>query len=132
MNLMKHLAALAVILGMIVLAIGSSEDGSGGGNGNTAERSAPKTPGKIEAWVMAQQFVEDNLKSPGSADFGGVFNDYQDPDDVVTDLGGGKFRVTAWVDAQNSFGATIRTAFVCELEYAGNDRWRLTDLVFLE
>jgi len=81
---------------------------------------------------MAQQFVKDKLKSPGTADFGGVFSDYQKPDDVVTDLSGGKFRVRAWVDAQNSFGAKLRNRFVCELEYMGNDRWRLTSLVFAE
>lgn len=79
---------------------------------------------------MAQQFVKDNLKSPSTADFGGVFSDYQDPDQVVTVLGDGKFRVRAWVDAQNAFGATIRNRFVCVLEYVGNDRWRRTHLEF--
>ena len=81
---------------------------------------------------MAQQFVKEKLKAPGSADFGGVFGDYQDPDQVVTKLGGDKFRVRAWVDAQNAFGAQVRTRFVCELEYVGNDRWRLTNLEFLD
>ena len=81
---------------------------------------------------MTQQFVKDNLKSPSSADFGGVFGDYQDPYQIVTDLGEGKFRVQAWVDAQNSFGAKIRNRFVCELEYVGNNRWRMTNLAFLD
>lgn len=81
---------------------------------------------------MAQQFVKENLKSPSTADFGGVFSDYQDPDKVVTALGGDKFRVRAWVDAQNAFGGTIRNHFVCELEYVGNDRWRMTHLEFTQ
>lgn len=122
----RHVGSALVVLALVVLAIGSS-DGEGGGG-----TSSSTTPGKIEAWVMAQQFVKDNLKSPGTADFGGVFSDYQDPDEVVTYLGNGKFRVRAWVDAQNSFGATLRNHFVCELEYVGNDRWRLTNLVFTQ
>lgn len=81
---------------------------------------------------MTQQFVADRLKSPSSADFGGLFSDYQDPDEVVTALGGGEFRVVAWVDAENSFGANIRTHFVCELKYIGNDRWRCTSLNLVE
>ncbi len=122
----KHLASGIVILVLVALTIGSSD---GGGEGGT---STSTTPDKIEAWVMAQQFVKDGLRSPGSADFGGVFGDYQDPDDVVTDLGSGKFRIRAWVDAQNAFGAEIRTRFLCELEYVGNDRWQLTSLEFIE
>lgn len=82
---------------------------------------------------MAQQFVNDRLKSPSTASYGGIFSgDYQDADSVVTNLGGGKYRVVAWVDSQNAFGATIRTHFVCELEYVGSDKWRCTSLVFDE
>lgn len=79
---------------------------------------------------MAQQFVKDRLKSPGSADFGGVFSDYQSAEDVVTDLGSNRFRVRAWVDAQNAFGGTIRTHFVCELKFEGENRWSLTSFQF--
>jgi hypothetical protein len=113
---------------MVILAFGSVDGGGNGGGGS----SSSTTPGKIDAWVMAQQFVEDKLKSPSTADFGSAFGDYQDPDEVVTDLGGGKFRVRGWVDAQNAFGATIRNHFMCELEYVGNDRWRCTSLQFTE
>jgi len=119
----RHLASALVVVALVTLAIGSSD---GGGT------SSSRAPDKIDAWVMAQQFVKDRLKSPSTADFGGIFGDYQDPDKVVTDLGGGKFRVRAWVDAQNAFGATVRTRFILELEYVGNDRWRLTSIEFTE
>ncbi len=95
--------------------------------------SSSNSPDKVEAWVMAQNFVEKQLKSPGTADYGGVWDgDYQSSDDVVTELGDDKFRVSAWVDAENSFGAKIRTYFVCELEYVGDDNWRCTKLDLLE
>jgi len=87
---------------------------------------------KNAAWVMAQQFVKDRLKSPSSASFGSALGDYQDPDRVVSDLGGGEFRIRAWVEAQNSFGATIRTTFVCELEDTGAGNWRCTSLQMSE
>jgi len=103
-----------------------------------ASNNPPKTttvatqPGKSSAWVMAQKFVKQQLKSPGSASFGSLFRDYQNYEDVVADLGGGKFRVRAWVDSDNVFGATLRNHFVCELQYTGNDRWQLLDLTFRE
>jgi hypothetical protein len=127
-QLWKHVASGLVVLVLVALAIGSS--GSKGSSSSTPE--ATRAPTKISAWVMAQQFVKDRLKSPGSADFGGVFSDYQSPDEVVTDLGGGSFRVRAWVDSQNVFGAKLRTRFLCELKFVGNDRWQLTSLEFLE
>lgn len=83
---------------------------------------------KGEAWVMAQQFVKDKLKSPGTADFGWL----QTSEDTVQDLGGGKYRIRGWVDSQNTFGATVRTRFVCELKHAGGDRWELEGIVFDE
>lgn len=81
------------------------------------------------AWVMAQDFVEQNLKSPGTASYGSVWKgDWQSTDDCVKDLGDNKYRATGWVDSQNAFGATVRIDFVCELEYVGNDKWRCTDI----
>ena len=78
---------------------------------------------------MAEDFVKKNLKSPGSADFGGVFSgDWQSPETCVTDLGNGKYRCVGWVDAQNSFGAKLRNDFVVEVEYVGGDNWRCTDI----
>lgn len=86
---------------------------------------------KISAWVMAQQFVEEQLKSPSTASYGSVFGDYQDPDEVVSDLGGGRYTVIGWVDAQNSFGAILRRPFVCELKSLGDDKWRCLSLDFI-
>ena len=57
------------------------------------------------AWAYMQQFVEQRLKSPRSADF--RFGGYRD----VTNLGNGRYKVNSYVDAENSFGANIRTHF---------------------
>ena len=112
---------LIVVIAMIVGIMPAV----GGGSSDSSD--------KIDAWVMAQHFVEQQLKAPGTADYGGVWDgDYQSSDDVVTELGDDKFRVSAWVDAENSFGAKIRTYFVCELEYVGDDNWRCTKLDLLE
>ncbi len=94
--------------------------------------SSPRPPSRVDAFIMAQQFVRRGLRSPGTANFGSIFSDYQSTDDVVTSLGGGHFRVQAWVDSQNAFGATVRNHFVCEVEHVGDDRWRLKSLVFAE
>ena len=58
------------------------------------------------AWAYMQIFVEQRLKSPKSADFpfgGGTYH--------TTDLGGGRYKINSYVDAENAFGANIRTHF---------------------
>lgn len=81
----------------------------------------------INAWVMAQEFVKDQLKSPGSADFGSAFRDYQKPIEHVQMLGDKKYLVTGWVDAQNAFGAKLRSDFSVTIQDVGNERWKVLE-----
>jgi len=86
--------------------------------------STPTRGPKIEAWVMAQQFVKGQLRAPSTASFGSVFGDYQDPDEHVTALGDGRYQVVGWVDAENAFGAKVRSDFLCILRELSNEEWR--------
>lgn len=58
-----------------------------------------------EAWTCAKKAVKDSLKSPSSAKFCSI------TDATVTHIGNGRYRVSGWVDAENSFGAVIREYF---------------------
>jgi hypothetical protein len=59
-----------------------------------------------------QSSVESRLKAPSSADFGGQ---------IATDDGGGSWTVEGSVDAQNSFGAMMRTDYTCTVDYNDGD-----------
>lgn len=59
-----------------------------------------------DAFYCAQLIVEDYLKAPSTAKFCKL------SDATVAHLGNGEYMVTGWVDAENSFGATIRSNFV--------------------
>jgi hypothetical protein len=42
------------------------------------------------------------------------------------EMGGGVFQVRSYVDAQNSFGAMIRTNYFCKVQFTGtpqDDEW---------
>ena len=69
---------------------------------------------KIDAWVCAQDVVESRLKAPSTADFCSY------PEATVTDLGNNEYRIEGYVDAQNSFGATIRSHFTVTLTLTGS------------
>ena len=129
---LKALCFVAVCLGLFVIYIwtvptnrdvkkfldgGSSGSSSGGGSYNGTSRDSRT----VEAWTMAQLFLEDHLKSPSTASYG-----WQTSDDCVTNLGDGVYQVKGWVDSQNGFGATVRMKFVVKVKDAGDgNTWSL-------
>jgi hypothetical protein len=76
---------------------------------------------KIAAFQMSRDFVNSHLKAPSTSDFPWYDKSF------VTSLGEGRYRVVAYVDAQNSFGAKIRNSYVCVLQNKG-DKWTLESI----
>jgi hypothetical protein len=78
----------------------------------------------LEAFLVAQDFVTRKLKAPSTAKFADrsesqVFNFSEEP---------GAYRVKSWVDSQNSFGAMLRTQYVCDLKTTDGEHFRLVKL----
>jgi ribosomal protein L40E len=68
----------------------------------------------ISAWVAATNAVQNELKSPSTANFPSYSNSY------VTDNNDGTYSVSSYVDAENSFGAKIRSTWSCTVNSSGN------------
>ena len=73
-----------------------------------------------DAQVACKDFVRDHLKAPASAAFSRVDHSGS----------GSTFTVTGAVDAQNSFGATLRMNWTCTVTLNG-DTWTLKSLTGL-
>lgn len=58
-------------------------------------------------WALAEKAVKNELKSPSTAKFPSSYGS----DGVSFGKSGDLYTVSAWVDAQNGFGATVRTNF---------------------
>lgn len=98
-----------VMVGLVLfLVVTTSEEPS-------PERAEERV--KHDAWFTCQGFVKDRLKAPSTAEF----CRYQDAQVAVD---GEKYRVVGCVDSQNSFGANIRSSFMCEVRASG-DKWLL-------
>jgi hypothetical protein len=96
--------------------------------GATATAAKPKCDETL-AFVMSQKFITDRLKAPATADF-----PWKSSDGVtVKDLGGCAFNVSAYVDAQNSFGANIRTRYSMNIRYQqSDDTWNASNISMAE
>lgn len=75
---------------------------------------------KTEAFVMSQSFVKQQLRSPSTADF-----PYSNKASIVPGENC-TYAVASYVDAQNGFGATVRSKWYTVVQYfATKDEWRL-------
>lgn len=75
---------------------------------NHSEETNKNDP--YQAYVFSQSLVKEKLKSPKSAKFPWYSDDFiKEKGNVVT--------VSAYVDAENSFGATIRTKYVATITF---------------
>jgi hypothetical protein len=92
-------AALAAIIFILVLTDKNSESS----NQNSDNQN-------LEAYVYSQQIVEEQLKSPASADFP-TFSD------ALVNKAGDIYTINSYVDSQNSFGANLRSQYTCQLRY---------------
>lgn len=96
--------------GIVVLAILISSLSSNGSDYDSNN--------EYEAIAQCEAAIEERLKSPSTASF----------DSSAT--GSGTWTVTGTVDAENSFGATVRSSFECSVIIEGDTA--RTKIVYLE
>jgi hypothetical protein len=66
---------------------------------------------KFGAFYDSKQFVEQRLKSPGSAQW----SDFSE--ELVEQVNDTTFKVVSYVDSQNGFGALLRSYYKCTIIY---------------
>lgn len=80
---------------------------------------------KIYAYLIAESYVEKNLKAPKSAEFASTFDK---PNHVSFDKESQLYTVISYVDSQNSFGAKIRSKFTAIIQRLSDKDWKLIRL----
>jgi hypothetical protein len=87
-----------------------------------------KESARVMSFVQCQDFVKRRLKAPATASFPSLdFSALKGNDD--------RYTVSSYVDAENSFGAKLRSKFVCTIklvspagDLADPASWELIDL----
>lgn len=98
---------LYAVVGVVALGIILAILGVGSGDAG---------PDEWGARDVCEQSVREQLRSPSSASFGGH----------ETTQDGSEFEVTGHVDAENAFGASIRTRWICTATHVEGDRWSVS------
>jgi len=80
-----------------------------------------KSDYSMDAWIAAEDFVKRRLKAPSTAKF------EKGAHKKVKQLSNGNWHLSSYVDAQNSFGAILRTYYAIEMK-RHSDKWELVTL----
>lgn len=98
----------------------SSSNSSKGEHGATNQDndSSVSDDEKGTCWALAKDVVKQNLKSPSSAKFPFSYVS----EGVSITKSGNTYTVQAWVDAENSFGANLRSNFTVTMEKRGSGK----------
>lgn len=110
-----------ILVIVIVCIVGFALSNANNGAGTSGKTPAPDKGSKSGAYSVCKQMVTDRLKAPSSA----KFLAYQERN---VELTAGVYSVNGYVDAENSFGAALRTTFYCELTYSGNNYYNLVKI----
>jgi len=102
--------------------VDSPSDASSGGASWTEQQDTAM------AYIMMEKFVKQRLRSPRTAKFPGVFGGRLSQ---VIYLGDQTYHISSWVDAENGFGATVRTDFVGRIKQTQEGQWQLLSLEML-
>lgn len=101
-----------------------SNRGSSSTSGKTSTSNNKDSYGhtKGDAFAIAEKAVKGKLKSPSTAKFCSVT-------EATIGCSGNTWVVRGWVDAQNGFGATIRTQFVVTFTFTSKDMYSLDSCI---
>ena len=124
----QSVTAGKLILTIIVVGIITSAVLSSGSSSNSSSTSRATAVSDTQVNIMAENYVEQVLKSPSTAEFPTLAFTH-------SDLGNNKHQIVSYVDSQNSFGAMIRSNWSVVLTYNGGDwanqnNWTLNELIF--
>jgi hypothetical protein len=109
----KHgclIATIAIVVMFIIIIVIAS---SGGGESSSGD--------DVRAYTYAQIAVKDQLKSPSTAKFPSMR-------DATISHSGNTYTVKLYVDAQNSFGATVREYFTVNVELVSSNSYRILSI----
>ena len=118
----KSTAAIVIgALWLLPLALGPVIAATTGGNSTSTAPPAASAPAPAVlsddevaggAWIVCKDNVQEQLKAPSTAQFPPWTSE-----DITVQVTGNVVGLVAWVEAENSLGAPLRTPFACSANY---------------
>ena len=118
------LYSILLLIGIGIIAAVLSDKDDNSKTQISKEKPVVKETGDIlTAYTVARSEVKKRLKAPSTAKF--PFESYKN---VTKRYENQIYVVESYVDAQNAFGAMIRSNYKVKLERTGQDTWKLLEI----
>jgi hypothetical protein len=122
-QVVQVLLAVALFVGVCSLCNRGSDRTASSASSTSADwRTADNS---TTACIRSERAVKAYLRSPGTAEFPGMFEGCPS----VSPLGGGRYQVRSWVDSQNGFGAVVRSTYTATMVQTGPSDWHAESVV---
>lgn len=119
----KAVPFIAVALILFLLYVMNSPN-----SGKSTTRASGNSVDELDACAMSHVFIKRQLKAPSTADFPVC----REPDTIIVGAGI-HWTVRSYVDAQNSFGAMLRSDYMVRMRYEpSTDKWALVEHTLVE
>lgn len=115
---------VAIVVVVLYLAFAPNDESSHKEPEESAETWQDRDNSSM-AYIMMEDFVKKRLKAPSTAEFQGIFSGRGS---AITKKADHVYAIRSYVDAQNSFGATVRMHFHGRIEQTSERNWRLLSL----
>lgn len=124
---LSHNQQMWFAIAVVIVAVGCLYWAFPAADANTSSFSASDYDAGM-ACTMAENLIRPQLKAPKSAEF-----DYGDCRDSAV-LSGHTWTLHSYIDADNSFGAHIRTRYVVQMRYDNppSNMWHMENLTFAD
>jgi len=114
---------VVVIIAGVIIGFVSCCNSCGTSSKSTSTTESEQSK-QIEAFVRSQSVVEKYLKAPSTA----KFPYFSDSGVTVSKISENKYKVYAYVDSENSFGAMIRATYSVIITSTGKDTYTYEDI----
>lgn len=121
-----------VVFAMFMAIVFSGDDSPDRAQTVAKQEAKPRTPpppkdNSILAYGVSKDAIKPYLKAPSTAKFPSIV--WNRSDISIRNLGDQKYRVRAYVDAQNAFGAMIRNNYSVTVQFFDDgNRYRTSDV----
>jgi hypothetical protein len=115
-SFLKHIISVISVIIFVFIAFGSSDSDDSSSSDYSSE--------DLLAYIYAEDYVKQRLRSPSTAKFPGVWDGKADH---ISKVGEREYFIRSYVDSQNGFGAMIRTNWSCKMIFVG-ERAKCEDL----
>lgn len=128
LKVLLYLFIIISVIGIIATMFSDTESEEATDQVEETEKVETKGSDGTLAYIMAKDILKQQLKAPSTAKFQKEWKGV----DITYSTEKDEYYLQFWVDAQNSYGAMIRTTYAVTMKELPGDKWKMVNIAKLK